>query len=44
MITQDSASTTQSSRCWRISWSMVTNMTLSSWMRCSQKNTAITQI
>ena len=26
------------------SWSMVTNMTLSSWMRCNQKNTAITQI
>ncbi|CFO67357.1 Uncharacterised protein [Bordetella pertussis] len=43
-MTQDSASTTQISRCWRSSWSMVTNMTLSSWMRCSQKNTPITHI
>ncbi len=43
-ITQDRASTTQMRRCCRISWSIVTNMTLSSWMRCNQKNTAITQM
>src|SRR5690606_710057 len=42
MITHDSASTTQMRRCWRTSWSIVTNMTLSSCRRCSQKKAPIT--
>src|SRR5690606_39015530 len=42
MITHDRAITTHSRRCWRTSWSMVTNMTLSSCRRCSQKKAPIT--